>query len=450
MPRFADHTAFAEDFVAQLPSLQDVEARSSAFWDMLEVNANRILDDAKDIESVESSLSLLGVGGLQALCLWAGLEPLQTKADLKSALAEYLVANLGISGCQTIISMNEFLYRRRADAIKTICHLILPEAQFNLVHSSSLDANSKRFCYATLAFLQNPHQLRLLMVFESAERAGYTRYVLIPKMDIGEEAAELAQQHIEAGADLTLLDIGKVNDILEGFERRHGRRESLCSEIFEDDASGMTLVFIFRYLRESHIREVESVVFAAEAELIVLRLYDRMRAVEEHSTSGIGVQIVAAIASELLDDPNIQYIEDTRLTRQDDLERLVDALVNEEDDRLRFQELYLESAPVEEAPTLILRCDKSRNLSRPLEFFRQRNVDLLQDLNDVHKLNVAFVIESTTGKQKAYIFKVYCKQASPGRYYLPYSVANISTRIRSEFEAYLRGMYNVRVIPGTG
>jgi hypothetical protein len=268
--------------------------------------------------------------------------------------------------------------------------------------------------------------------------------------DVDEEAAELAQQHIEAGADLTLLDVGTVNDVLEDFERRYGHRESQCYEVFEDNVSGMTLVFVFRYLRESHIREVENVVFAAEAELIVLRLRDGMRVIEEHSESGNGTRIAVAIASEMLRDPNIQYIEDTRLTAQEDLERCLDVLVNGEDDCLRFQELYLKSAPVEEAPILILRCEKSRNLSGPLEFFRQNNINLLQDLTDVRNLNVAFVIETANGKSKAYIFKIYCKQARPGRYFLPYSVANISTNTRSEFEAYLREKYNVRVVPGTG
>ncbi|MHA1741022.1 MAG: hypothetical protein ACTSVD_02900 [Candidatus Thorarchaeota archaeon] len=269
-------------------------------------------------------------------------------------------------------------------------------------------------------------------------------------METDEEAAELAQQHIDTGADLSILDVGKINDILEDFELRHGHRESLCFEIFEDSESKMTLVFILRYLRESLIREVESVVFADEAELVVLRLHDGMRVIEESSASGIGVSIATAIASELLGDLNIQYIKDTQLTRQEDIEKLIDALANAEDDRLRFQELYLESAPVEDAPKLILRCEKSQNLSSPLEFLRQKNIDLLQDLNSIHKLNVAFVTESAAGKKKAYIFRVYCKQASPGRYYLPYSAPNISTRIRSEFETYLRETYNVQVVPGTG
>ncbi len=450
MPRFADHTAFAESFIAQLPLLEDIEARDSAFWALLEVNANRVLDDANDVESVKKILSPLGSGGLQTLCVWAGLEPLRKKADLRSALADFLASNLESSGCQTVILINKFLRRRRPDAIEAICRLVLPGPRFNLVRSSDIDPNSKRLCYALLAFVQNPHLLRSLMLFESAERAGYTRYVLIPKMETDEEAAELAQQHIDTGADLSILDVGKINDILEDFELRHGHRESLCFEIFEDSESKTTLVFILRYLRESLIREVESVVFADEAELVVLRLHDGMRVIEESSASGIGVSIATAIASELLGDLNIQYIKDTQLTRQEDIEKLIDALANAEDDRLRFQELYLESAPVEDAPKLILRCEKSQNLSSPLEFLRQKNIDLLQDLNSIHKLNVAFVTESAAGKKKAYIFRVYCKQASPGRYYLPYSAPNISTRIRSEFETYLRETYNVQVVPGTG
>jgi len=456
MPRYADYTDFAQRFVEELPSPRELEARRSEFWDLLEVNAGRILEDAGDADSLEDRFSSLGAGGLQVLCLWAGLEPLQTRAGLKSTIAKYLAANLTYPGCQSAILINEFLYRRRADAIEAICRLLLPEGQFELIRSSDVDTNSKRFCYAISAFVQNPHNLRLLMLYESAERAGYTRYVLVPRTEtasgnpIDGETVNQAQQHVETGVDFAVLNVETVNNILDDFERRYGHKESLCFDLFKDPENTMTLVFILRYLRESYIREVDGVIFGDEAELIVLRLYDRIRTVDEHSSTGIGVRIATAMASTLLEDDNLRYIEDTQLTEQEDLENLIGALASGEDRQLRFREVYLEAAPIEEAPILILRCAKERNLSKPLEFLKRKDIDLLQDLHNIRNLKIGFVVPSDEDKEDVYSFTVFCKRVRSMRYFLPYAAANISTDVRSRFEAYLREKHNVRVVPGTG
>jgi hypothetical protein len=455
MPRYADYTDFAQQLVEWLPSPKELEARRSEFWDLLEVNASRILEDAGDADFLEGRFSSLGVGGLQVLCLWAGLEPLQTSAGLQSTIAEYLTANLAHSGCQSVILINEFLYRRRTDTIEALCRLILPEDQYTCTRSSDVSANSKRFCYAILAFVQNPHNLRLLMLHESAERAGYTRYVLVPRTEtlsgnpIDKESVNQAQQHIESGADLAVLDIETVDNILDDFERRYGHKESLCFDLFKDPENTMTLVFILRDLRESLIREVDGVVFGNEAELVVLRLYDRMRTIDEHASTGIGVRIANAIASALLEDVNLRYIEDTQLTQQADFESLIGALASGSDEKLRLRELYLETAPIKEAPILILRCDKEHNLSVPLEFLEEKNVHLLQDLHNIRNLKVGFVIPAGEDKQDVYSFTVFCKRLRSMAYFLPYAAANISTDVRSQFEVYLREKFDVRVVPGT-
>lgn len=455
MPRLADYLDQVEPIIEYFPSAEAFETRTDDFWNALEVNAERVLIDSESINYVRGLLAALGAGGLQALSLWCGIDAAQTRAILLDELASFFASNLELPGCRSVILINEFLFRKRADAIETISRLLLPTTQFNIVNASAIDANSKRFLYTALVFIQNPHQLQLLMLFEKAERAGYQRYVLTPISEIAgepisEQAAELALQHCQAGADLTQLSIALINMILENFESRHNQQSSLCLDLYVDEVSGMWLVFILRYLRESHIREVEEVVFAQEAELIVFRLNDRMRNIDVHSRSGIGTKIATALASRLLEDPNVQFQEDTTLTHQENLEDFLEILTNAQDERLRFQELYLNTAPIEEAPILILRCTKNQDLSRPLAFLNQRNVDLLQHLANVRNFNIAFVVEPNTEREKSYIFKVYCNRAGPGRYFLPYSVANISTNIRSEFERYLWETYRVRTVPGTG
>ncbi len=420
----ADYNLFAHRFLALLPPLDGVEESSNEFWETLEVNASRVSEDSRDRESVEITLSPLGVAALQVTCLWAGVEPLQRKPNLRSAVAEYIAANLGTPGCHFLDLLNKFLYRRRSDAIEAISSLILPQAQFDLVYSSDIDVKSKRLCYSLLVYLENPHQLRLLMLYERAERAGYTRYVLMPRAEVSgepltEESAELVRQHIEKGADLATLDEGRVNDVLEMFEAKHGDHRSLCFDLFRDAATEMTLIFILRHFRESHIREVDGIVFADEAELIVLRLADSIRMIEEHSASGEGVRIATDLAAQLLKEPNVEYIEDTCLTSREAFVAFIDMLANAADDRLRFQELYLGTAPIDESPRLILRCDKTTNLSGSLDFLKHRNVDLLQDLDSIRNINIAFVVETANRQQKAFIFKVFCRRVRSHRFFIP-------------------------------
>jgi hypothetical protein len=270
---------------------------------------------------------------------------------------------------------------------------------------------------------------------------------------LDEETADLARRRIDDGVDLASLDAEKVSAALEKFESRHGRRQSRCVDLFKDEASRMVLVFILRYLRQAHIREVDDVVFGDAAELVVLRLYKRIQVMEEHSSTGVGVAIANTLARELLGDPNVEYIQDTQLTEEEAVEKLLDTLAKGEDENLRFRELYLKSAPVEESPYLILRCnpkDKEGDLSVPLKSFGKKNVRLLEDLDDIRSLKVAFMVKRAKGKPKAYTFRLLCEHTKPGSYFLPYSASGVSTRIRSEFERYLRDEYNVQAVPGTG
>ncbi|MBN1310780.1 MAG: hypothetical protein JXB30_05110 [Anaerolineae bacterium] len=455
----ARYMAFAESIVDEIGPPAGVKTSSGTFWEVLEVNADRLIQDSADAESVRSRLSNLGVGALRALSLWMGLNPLQRKADLVAELAAHLAADPMSPPSQTTILINDFVRGRRADAVEVISRLLLPQSQFNLVSDSDIDVNSKCFFCALLVYVQKPRDLQLLMLFERAERAGYTRYALIPRMEVSgdravdEETADLAQQHIDAGVDLESLNAEKVDAALERFESRHGHQQSRCVDLFRDEASRMVLVFILRYLRPAYIREVDDVVFGDEAELVMLRLYRRMQVMEEHSSSGVGVAIANTLARELLGDSNVEYIQDTRLTKEDAVEKFINVLAKGEDENLRFRELYLRSAPVEESPYLILRCnpkDKESDLSVPLESFGKKNVRLLEDLDDIRSLKVAFMVKQAKGKLKAYTFRLLCEHARPGSYFLPYSASSVSTRIRSEFERYLHDEYNIQAVPGTG
>jgi len=454
MAGFSDHIDFARTFAASLPSLNRIEARSEEFWNVLEVNAPTVIEEMVDPAYVESKLASLDTAGKQIICFWTGFPPLYRNQDIVS-LARHISANRGSVGFQTIMLICDFLYRRRPDAIETISHYILPEEQFNSVFSTDIESNSKRFCYTILAFTQEPHLLRTLMLFESAERAGYTRYHLIPRppdindADRIDELMKLAEERIEQGVDLRTLDVGRINGVLEKFERRHGQKESLCFDIFIERTAGVAIIFILRPLRGTFIREVDGIIFAEEAELIVLRVYEGMRIVDEHSAKGIGIQIATEIATEFLGIENLQFIKSSETIKLPDLQNLIQNLMNESDDRLKFREIYLETAPIEGSPKLVIRSEEDLTIVGALKFLKARGVDLLLDLRDVKNVKIGFIVD--TGKElKSYSFKIFLIHLGQNLFFLPYSTANIAIRIRENFEAYLKENYNVQIFPGKG
>jgi hypothetical protein len=459
MTRIVDHTDFANSFVALLPNFQTVRVQPNIFWNQLEVRIDRIVEESQDVELVEGRLSSrLGISMLQTLCLWLGLPAELNKTDLTGALSEQFANNPTSPWSQDILSLLDFVHNRRHSSIETISESLLPQETFDLIQHSEIDAHSKRFAYAMQVYYNEPLQLRLLMLFERGEAIGYSRYSLVPKAfegeeSIPEEAAEQAAERIQQGVDIQTIEVEKVNQALESFEARRGaNRRSVCFGIHRDKVDETALIFILRDLREAYIREVDQTLFGDEAELVVLRVADRMRTIEEHSEKSIGPRIADALAAHLIGDSNIEYLEDQSRTDLEHLEHLIEILEKGRDDSLRLQEIYLRYAPIEQSPALILRCDKNTDLSAPLRFLRDNNIRLLEDLDNIRNISVVFERELPSGETQAYIFKLFFERVVPNQYFVRYSQRGVGApmEFRGHFESYLKENYNVQAIPGTG
>ncbi len=254
MPRYA---VFVEEFISHLPELGQLETRKDSYWNVLGTNIERVTNETADRDQAGQYFSWLGAGGLRFLCQWCGLDISQNTDQMASSLGDYAVRNSASDHHQTLFRILDFLKYKRDHAVEEFSEVVLPEEIFELVQDSQIDQPSKRFCYALAAFSANPHNLQVLMLFESAERAGYTRYVLAPRTEnsagepLDEESVAIAAAHVEAGAVIDDLDVGWMNDFLLGFEPRHGQRESLCYEVFRNGNTGEMLIFILRALRES-------------------------------------------------------------------------------------------------------------------------------------------------------------------------------------------------------
>lgn len=459
MPRTVDYTEFVEAFEALLPDTTAVTGQSADYWNQLQVRTEHLVEELQDQELVARRLasSSVGLGMLHVLSHWLRLAGGQNKMAFVEKVSEYMSQHSTLPWTQEIFCLVLFVTGKRHDSIKTISQSLLPEAVFNLIDQSLIDDHSKRLAYAMQVYYHEPCQLRLLMLFERAEAVGYSRYSLVPRAyiddePVSEEAGEQAARRIQDGHDLQHVQAEMVNQVLEVFEagrRANVRRRSTCFAVHQEVET--VLIFILRELRENYIREVNQTIFGDEAELVVLRISDRLRTIEEHSAQGVGPQIAGALAAHFLDDPYLEYLPDQSRTGRTQLLALIDGLCQGVDQNLRLQEVHLEHAPLDQSPALILRCDKDEDLSAPLRFLEERQIRLLSELNFIRSLGVVFKRHLAAGEQ-AYILRLVFEEVTSDVYFVRYYQrgAGAPTSFRRAFEHYLRSTYDVRVIPGTG
>ncbi len=460
MSRYA-YVELAKSLADHLPPPDQSPRLKAEFWTTLEVDARAAAAHMSDYDFLDGHLSSLGVGGLRVLSCWFDLDPELGQETLTHNLALHLLARAGETISLNIILLNDFLYRRRPDAIESIADLLLSEEDheyFNLLRGSRIDAGSKRFLNTLLVFVRDPEKLRQMMLYESAERAGYGRYKLQPRrhglvvrdeheLSCWERLDEVARQ-ITKGAPHLDLTVSDINGILEEFESGEDGQQSRCYEVFHDPDRGLTLIFIFRYFRPWYIQQVQDVVFGDEAELIVLRLFDEARSVDAHAISSAGVDLASAIATHLFDEPCVEYQPDPGEPRVGKYTELLEILANDLDPRLRLQELFIRTAPLSDSPRLILRCEQDHTLKDNLIELGKIGLDLMRDPGDFHRIGIGFD-SAMSDRQYFYRFSVYSQPVAEDEYYLTYTAANIATAIRAEFEKYLRDTYGVVVIPGT-
>jgi hypothetical protein len=319
--------------------------------------------------------------------------------------------------------------------IESVAQAMLPESVVGVIESGAFTSSGRRLAYAMQVYYTSPADLSLLVLFEQAERAGYSRYRLVPDETSDPTHARL----VKAGTDLSTLTESVTDRALQAL----GRRRSLCARVLHQK-DGSTVVFIYHMLREASIPEVDRTLFGDEVETIVLRFRDRIRFMEERSTSGAGAVIGSTIASHLL-HAKAKYVAETGATGREGLDKLLSALVNDGDERLRLVEVTLEQAPLAGAPSLKLRCAKRASLAATVRALSDRQIHLLEELADVDEIGLA-MDQVSGGKRRPHIFRLRFEPVD-GAYLVRYSCGSLPSKVRTQFEVHMEARYDVRVVP---
>lgn len=452
MPKSTD-IDIIQAFVDSLPDPHELKPQPETFWrDQLRIRYDQVINTRlRDVNHVRKHLNNAGKGFLQALCLWVGLPvnlTTATNAELAEKLCGAITADDRQIWCQDLFLMIELLQGKSPEAIPAIGRTLLPKQTVALIDSGVFTPSGRRLAYAMQVYYQDPQDLFRLMLLEYAERANYRRYTLVP-----DDESEQAEQTIWEGKEPSALSKAVVDQALQEFETRHkGRRQSTCVGILpEPEKEDSTLVFIYRTLREAHIPEVERTIFGDAAETIVLRFRNRLRSLEEHSSSRVGASI-ASITARHLFAAEVAYIEDTDRTTQQSVDNLITTLLDHRDERLRLVEICLPHSPLEGNPLLNIRCDKSKSLAPTIHFLDEKGIPLLKqkELGDGEYIGLAFDL-TVGGKSRSYIFKIRFEPADPpGSFFVRYTCGRFPRYIRNQFERYLWEKYHVKSLPAIG
>jgi len=234
-----------------------------------------------------------------------------------------------------------------------------------------------------------------------------------------------------------------VDAVLAAFEQQSGGRgRSLCLRVLPENDN--CIVFIHRVLREASIHELERTLFGDEAELIVLKFGPACEVLEEHSTRGIGRQVGAAIASHLIGRHAV-YADDRAVNAREAIAGFLAYLQEgNSGDALCLVELQLRQAPLDGSPALILRSQHGRPLAPALAAFAVHEIRLLDDLDDVRSISVAFTRQGAP--ETPHLFRIRFDRAGDDLL-LHYTGAQSSRRLRQHFEAYLREVHGISVVP---
>lgn len=446
----ATQESFAQKCVNTFPELDQAPQLEDDEWGSLEVNAQRIRQEASDEDWVLDEIRSFPITLLRVLSLWLGVDHKQTRKGLLSDLASHIADDTSDTARLTILLLREYIRGKREGPIERLAEHTLPEAYFRRLTGDDVRPATKKHLMVLSLFFEKKERLRTLMLYNRAERAGYVRHELRPDGeadDLSDDEHEQVLSTIEEVDTTGELTQKKVNDALGAYEDSQGGRESRCFDVFED-VSGQEgkLIFILRSQGEEHIRQVDGYLFTDRADFFVIRLQDDVRVIDTHPRIRWDASLSAEVVGRVIGEPDIEYAQQREPTPKSNIEGFLDALKKDEDNRVQLYELDLEDAPVSESPRFILRGEKETSLTSAISDLETNNVRVLDRVDDINLVGVSF--DTDLGTEGAYIFKFYIVRDQAGNYFLPYSDAVKATDACRQFENYLSENYDIHVFPG--
>ncbi|WP_263789497.1 hypothetical protein [Salinibacter sp.] len=450
MAATATQETFAQGCVDTFPQTNQVPQLDDDEWGSLEVNAQRIRQEAADEDWVLDEISAFPVTLLRTLSLWLGVDHKQTKKGLLSDLAGHIADDTSDTARLTIPLLREYVREKREGPIERLARHTLPEPYFRRLTGDDVRITTKKHLMVLSLFFEKKERLRTLMLYNRAERAGYVRHELRPDdeaEDSGDDEYEQVLSTIKEADTSSKITQENVNEALSAYEDSQGGRESRCFDVFED-VSGQEgkLVFILRSQGEEHIRQVDGYLFTDRADFFVIRLQDDVRVIDTHPRIRWDASLSAGVVGRVIDEPDVEYVQQREPTPKDNIESFLRVLKKDEDSRVQLYELDLEDAPISESPRFILRGEKETSLTSAIRDLETNNVRVLDKVDDINLVGVSF--DTDLGTEGAYIFKFYILRDQEGNYFLPYSDAVKATDACRQFENYLSEHYGVHVFPG--
>ncbi len=457
--RLDERKEFAESFDTYFTSASNAPTLEADQWEILEVNVNRVLQEAA-IDNLKERLDSARYTKVlvELLARWLGIsiDGNVRKEDIAEAIAEKIVEEVDNNPvCRSLLFLLEFEKQKRKNAVFNFAKYFLPQEQYGLFNSRLQKDSSKRFGFIFAVFLHDPTRLRSLMLYNQLEKAGTVRHRLNVKPEPdgdsdAEEVIEEAQQNVR----FDVLTTSSVDEALDDLIARSGK-DMKCFDVFSDiEEECDALVFILRMKGETRIRQIDTVVFEEEAEMFVMRFVNGVTTVDTHPRRSWDRPLANATIQGLADEDRLEYVPSRILTKREDLEAFLqkiavtDDTTQQQDSDVKLYQMKLENAPVGENPLLELRSEeKEESLASAVEELQELGVPLLDDLNDIETFGVTYAVKRGNTR-KRYIFKIVVEPRGPGHVSLPYSDSTPPRPICDQFENYMEETHDIHVFPG--
>jgi hypothetical protein len=450
---------FADSFDTYFTSATNAPSLEDDQWEILEVNVDRVLEEA-EVDSLKQrfSSSRYTKALVELLARWLGIsiDGNVKKDKLAKAVAENVVSNIeDIPVCRSLLFLLEFEEQKRTKAVFNFAKYFLPEHQYDVLAGNLDTDSSKRFGFILAVFLHDPGRLRSLMLYNQLEKAGTVRHRLnaTPNPEENSDAEELIEEAQE-NVRFDVMITGDIDETLDELIKRSGK-DMKCFDVFDDiEEESDALVFILRMKGETRIRQIDTVVFEEEAELFVMRFVDGVAKVDTHPRRTWDRELANAVIQGIADDDRLEYRRSRVLTKREKLQTFLrevastDDTTEEKNEDVRLYQLKLENAPVGENPLFELRSEeKEQSLAPAVEDLQGLGVRLLEDLNDIETFGVTYMVRrgSTT---KRYIFKIDVEPHGPNHVSLPYSDSAPPRPVCDNFEDHMEEKYDIRIFPG--
>lgn len=350
-----------------------------------------------------------------------GVTPDGKVSDIQEALVSFPRALIHL------LLVDDFAQYKMTAAVADIAEAYLAPAELAACRRRNDDFD--RQLLLLRLYLKWPEALRYVQGLNDWHRKGSAPMVL-------------AQKVRQPAATIDAFLVGQnLVPVIEDFRRKHPGHHRLHYVMTVPRGADGQIVFLRRNMRPDHVwnEEGTDVHHGQKSEWIILFFSDGGRALKVSSmTSEVPRQVADRIASAYF-GASVHYVDDHQAATEAVIENFLAAITDPDDDRLPILEVVANNSPLRGGHKVTITNESDRNIIDGIDHFEEAVGDLLDDLDNLARIKVAF----GTGKKKNRISLFFPKKN--GVRVVQYDDGRLDNNRCTEFERFMQAEFGITV-----